>query len=196
MYPTAGGNAAEHEAGERDVWGDQAYDAYGEWAGAAGAGERGGGGERSRGDGGTGKDAKTVWKPRTAEEMHRLEVLAQAAVGFDAKRGDQVVMQNVSFSTNTPEVKAGGLDRMLEQAKALLASQPGMLRTGVTGLIGLVLIWFVLKPVAGQVVVTLKEPALIATSQTTNQVAAIWLVPVLNMRRRGREGSLGWDAVG
>ncbi len=121
---------------------------------------------------GAGKDAKTVWRPRTAEEMHRLEVLAQAAVGFDAKRGDQVVMQNVSFSTNAPELKASGMERVLEQAKAVLSSQPGMLRTAVTGMIGLVLIWFVLKPVAHQVVVTLKEPALIATSQTEKKVAA------------------------
>jgi flagellar M-ring protein FliF len=121
---------------------------------------------------GSGKDAKTVWHPRTAEEMHRLEVLAQAAVGFDVKRGDQVVMQNVSFSANAPEMKPSGLDKVMEQAKAVLSSQPGMMRTAVTALIGLVLVWFVLKPVANQVVITLKEPALVATSQTTNQMAA------------------------
>ena len=141
---------------------------------------------------GTGKDAKTVWRPRTAEEMHRLEVLAQAAVGFDAKRGDQVVMENVSFSTNAPEVKAGGLDRVMEQAKAVLSSQPGMLRTAVTGLIGLVLIWFVLKPVANQVVVTLKEPALIATSQTTKQMAAT-SGPVAAQAGALGEGGMQWD---
>jgi flagellar M-ring protein FliF len=115
---------------------------------------------------GAGKLEHGVWKPRTPEEMHRLEMLAQAAVGFDAKRGDQVVMQNVSFSSNVPEVKTAGLDRVLEQAKSV-AGQPGMLKSGMTGLIGLVLVWFVLKPVATQVVRSLKEPALIAASQTT-----------------------------
>src|SRR3981081_3319294 len=49
---------------------------------------------------GVGKLEHLVWKPRSAEEMRRLEELAQAAVGYDARRGDQVVMQNVSFSTN------------------------------------------------------------------------------------------------
>jgi flagellar M-ring protein FliF len=113
---------------------------------------------------GTGKDAKEVWKPRTVEEMHRLEVLAQAAVGFDPKRGDQVVMQNVSFSTNTPEMKMGGLDKVFDQARGILSSQPGAMRTMVTGLVGLLVILFVLKPVANQVIVTLREPAMIATS--------------------------------
>ena len=32
---------------------------------------------------GTGKLEHTVWKPRSAEEMQRLEELAQAAVGYD-----------------------------------------------------------------------------------------------------------------
>jgi flagellar M-ring protein FliF len=106
---------------------------------------------------GEGKEAKTVWKPRTAEEMHRLELLAQAAVGYDVKRGDQVVMQNVSFSTNTPEVKAGGFDKVLDEAKTVLQSQPGLMRTMLTAALGLLVIWFVMKPVANQVVTSLKE---------------------------------------
>ena len=60
---------------------------------------------------GVGKLAHAVWKPRSADEMRRLEELAQAAVGFDAKRGDQVVMENVSFSTNAPEVAPAAMER-------------------------------------------------------------------------------------
>ena len=142
---------------------------------------------------GTGKDAKEVWRPRTAEEMHRLEVLAQAAVGFDAKRGDQVVMQNVSFSTNTPELKAGGLDKVLDQAKAVLSSQPGMLRTMVTGLVGLLVILFVLKPVANQVVVTLREPAMIATSQVSVKGIAASGSGEMVAGALGGESMEGWE---
>src|SRR6185437_4617677 len=36
---------------------------------------------------GTGKLEHIVWKPRSADEMRRLGQLAQAAVGFDARRG-------------------------------------------------------------------------------------------------------------
>src|SRR3984885_4726061 len=62
---------------------------------------------------GTGKQERTEWKPRSAEEMHRLEELAQAAVGFDARRGDLVVIENVSFSTNAPAVKPPAMDKAM-----------------------------------------------------------------------------------
>ena len=93
--------------------------------------------------------------------MHRLEALAQAAVGFDARRGDQVVMQNVSFSTNAPEVKPPAMDRLMEETKALLHSQPELMRTAVMGLCGVLLVLFVLRPVARQVTATLREPVLL-----------------------------------
>jgi flagellar M-ring protein FliF len=109
---------------------------------------------------GNGKLEHLVWKPRTAEEMRRLNGLAQAAVGYDEKRGDQVVIENVSFSSNLPEVKLAGLDRILEQTTSFLQLQQGALRTVVLGLIALLVVWFVLKPVASQVVLTLKEPVL------------------------------------
>ncbi len=60
---------------------------------------------------GAGKLEHLVWKPRSADEMRRLEELARAAVGFDAKRGDQVAMENVSFSSNSPEVKPPVMER-------------------------------------------------------------------------------------
>jgi flagellar M-ring protein FliF len=114
---------------------------------------------------GTGKLEHAVWKPRSAEEMRRLEILAQAAVGYDAKRGDQVVMENVSFSGNGPEMKVAGLDRVLDEGKGLLG-QPGMMRTLTTGLIGLMVVWFVMRPVGKQVVKSLKEPARLVSTQT------------------------------
>ncbi len=96
---------------------------------------------------GAGKLEHVVWKPRSAEEMHRLEELAQAAVGFDARRGDQVVMENVSFSTNAPEVKPPVMDRVMEETRGLLHTQPGLIRTAVIGLCGVLLVLFVLRPV-------------------------------------------------
>jgi flagellar M-ring protein FliF len=102
-----------------------------------------------------------VWKPRSADEMRRLEELARAAVGFDAKRGDQVAMENVSFSSNAPEMKPAAMDRAMEEARTLLHSQPGLARTAVMGVCGLVLVLFVLRPVAKQVTATLREPVLL-----------------------------------
>ena len=107
---------------------------------------------------GEAKTLKTVWKPRTSDEMKRLEGLAQAAVGFDEKRGDQVVMENVSFSSNAPEVESAGMEKAMEQTKNLLGTQPAILKTGVTALLGVMLVMLVLKPMAGQFVATMKEP--------------------------------------
>ncbi len=110
---------------------------------------------------GAGKTEHTIWKPRSAEEMHRLEELAQAAVGFDSRRGDQVVLENVSFSTNAPEVKPAAVDRLTEAVRTLLHMQPDLLRTGMIGICGVLLVLFVLRPVARQVTATLREPVLL-----------------------------------
>ena len=110
---------------------------------------------------GAGKTAHVVWKPRSADEMRRLEELAQAAVGFDAKRGDQVVIENVSFSTNAPAIEPPAMDRLMNESRSLLSSQPGLMRTLVMGICGLVLVLFVLRPVARQVTATLREPVLL-----------------------------------
>jgi flagellar M-ring protein FliF len=110
---------------------------------------------------GTGKLQHTVWKPRSADEMRRLEQLAQAAVGFDARRGDQVVMENISFSTNAAEMKPPMMDRVMEETRTLTASQPGMMRTLVIGICGVLLVLFVLRPMARQVTATLREPMLL-----------------------------------
>jgi len=110
---------------------------------------------------GAGKLEHVIWKPRSADEMRRLEELARAAVGFDVKRGDQVAMENVSFHSNAQEIKLAPMDRAIEEARALLHSQPGLVRTVVMGLCGVLLVLFVLRPVARQVTATLREPVLL-----------------------------------
>ena len=49
----------------------------------------------------------------------------------------------------------------MEQAKSLLATQPAMLKTVTIGLLGMMVVMLVLKPVAGQVVATMKQPLLL-----------------------------------
>ncbi len=111
---------------------------------------------------GTGKTVQAAWKPRSADEMRRLEQLAQAAVGFDASRGDQVVIENVSFSTNVPEAKPASMEKMMDEARSLLHAEPGLVRSMMIGLCGVLVVLFVLRPMAKQVTATLKEPLLLA----------------------------------
>ena len=111
---------------------------------------------------GTGKNEHMIWKPRSADEMRRLEQLAQAAVGFDTQRGDQVVVENVTFSSNAPEVKTPVIEQVMEQAKSLARTQPNFARTAMIGLSAVLLVLLVLRPMARQVVTTLREPAPLA----------------------------------
>jgi flagellar M-ring protein FliF len=107
---------------------------------------------------GVGKLEHAVWKPRSSEEMHRLEGLAQAAVGYDLKRGDAVVVENVGFSSNVADPPAVGLAKVMEQAKDVLHQEPVLVRAGLMAFLGLMVVMVVLRPVAKQVVVALKEP--------------------------------------
>ena len=109
------------------------------------------------------KQPKTLWKPRTPDEMKRMEQLAQAAVGFETKRGDSVVLENLSFSTNTEERAPALLDRVGSQAKDLLRSQPSLLRTIGMGICLLVLGFMVLRPL-GRQAVRLLEPSQLSAS--------------------------------
>ncbi len=119
---------------------------------------------------GTGKLEHTVWKPRSAEEMSRLEQLAQAAVGYDSRRGDQVVMENISFSTNSPQMKPPVMERVLDGVRSLMDAQPGLMRTAAIGICALLLILFVLRPIARQMTETLREPPLLTSGSNLGTV--------------------------
>ena len=107
---------------------------------------------------GAGKLEHAVWKPRSSEEMHRLEGLAQAAVGYDLKRGDSVVVENVGFSSNVAEPAPAGVAKVVEQAKEVVQEQPGLVKIGMMGLVGLLVVVLVLWPISRQVVKALEEP--------------------------------------
>ena len=113
---------------------------------------------------GAGKLEHAVWKPRSSEEMHRLEGLAQAAVGYDLKRGDSVVVENVGFSSNVTETATVGLAKAVEQAKEVAHQEPGIVRAGMMAFLGLVVVLLVLRPVAKQMVMALQEPKPLAVA--------------------------------
>jgi flagellar M-ring protein FliF len=111
---------------------------------------------------GTGKQTHVVWKQRTPDEMHRLQELAQAAVGFDAKRGDEVVVENVGFSSNTPPPQPAGVQRVVEEVQHAVQEDPWTARLAMMIFVALLLILLVLRPVAKQLVLALKEPKPVA----------------------------------
>jgi len=46
------------------------------------------------------KGKAAQWQPRSAEELHNLTALAQAAVGFDMARGDLLQVEDLAFEDN------------------------------------------------------------------------------------------------
>ena len=122
---------------------------------------------------GAGKTEHMVWKRRSAEDMKQLEQLAQAAVGFDTTRGDQVVIANASFNSNAPEVKLAGTEKALDEAKTFVQTQPGLLRTGMMGVVAILAVMFVFRPVAKQLISTLSAPVLLGAGTPTGSARTV-----------------------
>lgn len=111
---------------------------------------------------GNAKQPTTLWKPRTPDEMRRMEQLAQAAVGFDQQRGDQVVMENVAFSGNGDVAHPVAMEKLMNEADSVLNAQPGLLHAVLVGGSILLLLVFVVRPAAKQMTAVLTQPILMA----------------------------------
>ena len=87
-----------------------------------------------------------VRQKRSQDELDRIQQLAQGVIGFDAKRGDTITVQDMSFDT---PVTAADLPapNLMERAQKELAGYSSLLRP--LSLLGLFLLayMFVLRPV-------------------------------------------------
>jgi flagellar M-ring protein FliF len=59
------------------------------------------------------KTAAAKWQPRSSDELRDFTALAQAAVGFDASRGDVVTVQDLSFEENRTQPMPSALAQVL-----------------------------------------------------------------------------------
>src|SRR5262249_5411395 len=102
------------------------------------------------------KDAKgeTSYQPRDKDELDRIATLVRSAIGFDQKRGDQVEVVNLKFaevpSFSVPEPQGfWGIqftkDDIMHAVEQL-----------VMVLLGIVLLWFVGRPLARGVIAAAK----------------------------------------
>lgn len=88
------------------------------------------------------KNKGPVWQARSPEDMKNLTELAQAAVGYDLQRGDQVSVENISFQDNNQIAPPSLVDRLSKQI-----GSPQELMKYATILIGiLMVIVFVARP--------------------------------------------------
>jgi flagellar M-ring protein FliF len=108
-----------------------------------------------------GADGKPVWRPRSAAELASITQLVKTAVGFDAKRGDQVEVVSMRFAGEgavaPPEPK--GLFGLPAFGRADLMR---LAQTGLLGLVALAALLFVLRPMVLRLVAPAPRPLALA----------------------------------
>jgi flagellar M-ring protein FliF len=58
-----------------------------------------------------------VWQPRSADEVRNLTALAQAAVGFDAARGDMLTVEDLAFDQNRAQPSVPIVEKWMNTAE-------------------------------------------------------------------------------
>jgi flagellar M-ring protein FliF len=104
-------------------------------------------------DGTYGKNDKgeIVYTPRPKEELDRIAALVRSAIGFDAKRGDQLEVVNLRFA-ETPPVPINeptGWMSMLQFSKDDIMRAANL---GVMALLGLIVLLMVVRPLVRRII--------------------------------------------
>jgi flagellar M-ring protein FliF len=94
---------------------------------------------------------ETVYAPRSKEEIDRIAALVRTAIGFDAKRGDQLEVVNLRFAEPTPQP----ISQPTGWMSYLQFTKDDIMRgaeTGVMLLLGFVVVLMVVRPLVRRVV--------------------------------------------
>lgn len=88
-----------------------------------------------------GPHGKPLWQPRSPRELAAIEALVKSAIGFDAKRGDQVEVESMRFAGNEEGAAPASspfLGISLDRADVMQLAQT--LLVGVIAVLGLLLV--------------------------------------------------------
>ncbi len=94
---------------------------------------------------------EVAYQPRSKEEIDRIAALVRSAIGFDAKRGDQVEVVNLRFA----ETKPTPINEPTGWMSYLQFSKDDIMRfaeQGVMVLLGLVVLLLVVRPLVRRIV--------------------------------------------
>lgn len=128
-----------------------------------------------------------TYQARSAEEMQQIEQLVKSAIGFDEKRGDQLKVVNLRFSQ--PEVEA-----LPPAEEPLLGLQKEDIlhisQFGGIGIIALLLIFFVLRPMIKALGTPMQGGLLVAQSMPSQGALAAAATGALAMASPSAAGAL------
>jgi len=86
-----------------------------------------------------------TYVPRSEQEIQNLIQIVKKAVGFSEERGDQIEIVNVPFET--PAIPEGE-DGVMASMQGMVATWGGFLKPVLFFLLGVMILWFVVRPVA------------------------------------------------
>jgi flagellar M-ring protein FliF len=111
-------------------------------------------------DGTYGRNAAgdSVYTPREKEELDRIAALVRSAIGFDQKRGDQVEIVNLRFA-ELPQNLAATPKGWLEIGEFTKDDILRGIEMLVMGLLGLVVLFFVVRPLVRRIITPDQPPA-------------------------------------
>jgi flagellar M-ring protein FliF len=99
-------------------------------------------------------------RKRSPEELNKIQQIAEAVIGFDAKRGDSISVQNMSFDANAAEAELAA-PTWIQQSTKAVSDYSSMFRPVSLLVLFLLAYVFVLRPVQKQVF----KPGLPASAQ-------------------------------
>jgi flagellar M-ring protein FliF len=94
---------------------------------------------------------EAVYKPRSKEELDRIAALVRSAIGFDAKRGDQLEVVNLRFA-ESPAVPIGEPTDWMSYFQFTKDDIMRAANLGVMMILGLVVLLLVVRPLVRRIV--------------------------------------------
>ncbi|MBI2714803.1 MAG: flagellar M-ring protein FliF [Rhizobiales bacterium] len=94
---------------------------------------------------------EVVYQPRAKDEIDRIAALVRSAIGFDAKRGDQVEVVNLRFADASPVAgnePAGWMSYFAFSKEDIMRGA----EIGVMALLGLIVLFLVVRPLVRRIV--------------------------------------------
>lgn len=94
---------------------------------------------------------ETTYAPRAKEELDRIAALVRTAIGFDAKRGDQVEIVNLRFAEQPAAVPAAEPTGLLGMIRFTKDDIMYAIELGVMTLLGIIVLFMVVRPLVRRV---------------------------------------------
>jgi flagellar M-ring protein FliF len=135
-----------------------------------------------------GKKVSYTRRKRSQEELNKIQQIAEAVIGYDAKRGDSISVQNMSFDANAADTDLTA-PSWIQQSGKTISDYSSLFRPVSLLILFLLAYVFVLRPVQKQVLkpgLPAGAQAALASGPAMEQLSASSEEPVDDTQRATR----------